>query len=108
MKDTIGFLNDLGSDAVRGSQQTVKAEVALLVRKLKREDFDKKCDAVEVVDVKGEAGPRKFASVEGEDKTAVVCDQNSDDIGVVNVGKKSDLELSGQKIVKYKIGYGPW
>ena len=68
MKDTIGFFDDLGSDAVRGSQQTVEAEVAPVGEKVKKgKDFDKECDGVEIVDVRDETSPRKFASVEGED-----------------------------------------
>ena len=68
MKDTIGSLNSLGSDAVRGSQQTVKAEVTSVGEKAKKgKDFDKKCDAVEIIDIKDETSPRKFTSVEVED-----------------------------------------
>ena len=94
MKDTIGSLNSLGSDAVRGSQQTVKAEVTSVGEKAKKgKDFDKKCDAVEIIDIKDETSPRKFTSVEVEDTTTVVGDQNSDDIKVVNVGRRSDLKV---------------
>ena len=68
MKDTIGFFDDLGSDAVRGSQQTVEAEVAPVGEKVKKgKDFDKECDGVGIIDIKEETSPRKFASVEGED-----------------------------------------
>ena len=39
----------LGSDAVRGSQQTVKAEVASVGEKDKKgKDFDGKCGAVRI------------------------------------------------------------
>ena len=44
------------------------------------------------MDIKDETSPRKFTSLEGEDKTTVVGDQNSDDIKNVNIGKKSDLK----------------
>ena len=48
MKDTIVFMI-LGSDAVRGSQQTVKAEVASVGEKDKKgKDFDGECGAVRI------------------------------------------------------------
>ena len=68
MKDTIGYLERLGSDVVRGSQQTVEAVVVPVgERAIKGKDFDKECDGVEIVDVRDETSPRKFAAVEGKD-----------------------------------------
>ena len=68
MKDTIGYLKSLGSDAVRGSQQTVEAEVAPVgERAIKGKDLDKECDGVGIIDIKDETSPRKFTSVEVED-----------------------------------------
>ena len=45
------------------------------------------------MDIKDETSPRKFTSVEVEETTTVGGDQNSDDINVVNVGKRSDLKV---------------
>ena len=44
------------------------------------------------MDVGDETSPGKVTSVEGENKIAGGCDQNSDDIKAVNIGKKSDLQ----------------
>ena len=45
------------------------------------------------MDIKDETSPRKFTSVEVEDTTTSVGDQNSDDIKVVNIGRRSDLKV---------------
>ena len=62
------FFDDLGSDVVRGSQQTVEAVVVPVgERAMEGKDFDKECDGVGIVDVRDETSPRKLAAVEGKD-----------------------------------------
>ena len=73
MKDTIWYLK---SDVVRGSQQTVEAEVAPVGEKFKKgKDFDKECEGVGIINIKDETSLRKFTSVEVEEFTSVEVEE---------------------------------